>query len=208
RGAPSFADRAASGALRRHGHAEDLSRAGPAEAEVRDVDGTVRAERHRRREGETRGDRLRRAARVEADDHAGTELTRPGTARRRHRLEHVEAALVVEGEAEHGRQVARQHVQLPRRRQREDLLAPGDDREDAEVAEVELPAEGRDRRRDDVPLRRGDVDEAGDSPGGGRDAVDLAVVRLDDVEVAGDLYVVERSEEHTSELQSRQYLVC
>src|SRR3712207_7662912 len=51
----------------------------------------------------------------------------------------------------------------------------------------------------------GELDHAG-RHGGGRDAV-VAAERVDDERVVGGLGVG-RSEEHTSELQSRQYLVC
>src|SRR3712207_7878244 len=68
------------------------------------------------------------------------------------------------------------------------------------------------RSDDDQPFlarRLGDVDEAPPERGGGvlRDRVDAphAVHHLEPVAVDA---ARERSEEHTSELQSRQYLVC
>src|SRR3712207_6975548 len=66
-------------------------------------------------------------------------------------------------------------------------------------------------RRDAVLLVQGQVDgPAVDLPRAGEDDLDVRVevaARLEERDVRGAVQL-ERSEEHTSELQSRQYLVC
>ena len=108
-------------------------------------------ERHRRREAQTSCDGFDRAGVLDANDSSHPQFLRTGEARDRHRLEHIQAALVIDFQSEHRRQASDPVFQIAARRELHHFLSSRLDRKRSEIPDEEVSVI-RDGRRHDVAL--------------------------------------------------------